>query len=170
MGCMKQSKFLFVIILTVVWIILIESYSLITIASGIFIGVCCVFFSSRFLPLKKVEGVNYKKIALYPLYLIGQIFVSAVYVIKIIFKGAKIDIVRFKTKVKNDSIRVMLADSVTLTPGSVMLELEGEEMTVLWLRERGAPEISTLDEELIAEEVMGKLEKKLILAEEEVNL
>ena len=166
---MKRGKVLLVIILTLVWIILIESYSLLTIASGIFIGGGCVFFSSRFLPLNKIKGVNFGKLASYPFYLVGQVFVSAIYVTKIIFKGAKIDIVNIKTKVKNDSIRVMLADSVTLTPGSVMLELEGEKMIVLWLRERGSPEIETLDERVVAENIMGKLERKLILAQEEVG-
>ena len=166
---MRKSKILLVIILTLVWIILIESYSLFTIASGIFIGSCCVFFSSRFLPLDRIKGVSFGRLALYPFYLVGQIFVSAVYVTKIIFKGAKIDIVNIKTNVKNDSIRVMLADSVTLTPGSVMLELEGDNMTVLWLRERGSPEVEALEEHVVVENIMGKLERKLIVAQEEVK-
>ena len=166
---MRKSKILLVIILTLVWIILIESYSLFTIASGIFIGSCCVFFSSRFLPLDKIKGVSFGRLALYPFYLVGQVFTSAAYVSKIVFKGAKIDIVKVKTNVKNDSIRVMLADSVTLTPGSVMLELDGENMTILWLRERGSPAIESLDERFIVESIMGKLQRKLIVAEEEVG-
>ena len=166
---MRKSKIVVVIILTLVWIILIESYSPFTIATGVFISGCCVFFSSRFLPLDRIKGVSFGRLALYPFYLIGQVFTSAVYVSKIIFKGAKIDIVKIKTRVKNNSIRVMLADSVTLTPGSVMLELEGETMTILWLRERGSPEIETLDAHTVAENIIGKLERKLIVGQEEVS-
>ena len=166
---MRKSKIVLVIILTLVWIILIESYSLLTIATGAFIGGCCVFFSSRFLPLERIKGVSFGRLALYPFYLIGQVFTSAAYVSKIIFMGAKIDIVKIKTIVRNNSIRVMLADSVTLTPGSVMLELEGENMTILWLRERGSPEIETLNEYTVAEKIMGKLERKLMVAQEEVS-
>ena len=165
---MRKSKIVLVIILTLVWIILIESYSLLTIASGLLIGGGCVLFSSRFLPLDSIKGVSFGRLALYPLYLVGQIFASAAYVTKIIFKGAQIDIVKIKTNVKNDSIRVMLADSVTLTPGSVMLELEGDNMTILWLRERGSPEIEALEESAVVENIMGKLERKLIVAQEEV--
>ena len=167
---MRISRVVVVIILTIVWIILIESYSPFTIATGIFISGCCVFFSSRFLPLDRIKGVSFGRLALYPFFLIGQVFTSAVYVSKIIFKGAKIDIVKVKTNVKNDSIRVMLADSVTLTPGSVMLELEGENMTILWLRQRGSPEIEPLEERYIVESIMGKLQRKLIVAQEEVGV
>ena len=166
---MRKSKIVLVIILTIVWIILIESYTLFTIASGILIGGGCVFFSSRFLPLDSIKGVSFGRLAFYPFYLVGQVFTSAAYVSKIVFKGAKIDIVKVKTNVKNDSIRVMLADSVTLTPGSVMLELEGENMTILWLRERGSPSIDTLEESFIVENIMGKLQRKLIVAQEEVS-
>ena len=166
---MRRSKILIMIILTFVWIVLIENYTWLTIASGILIGACCVFFSSRFLPLDSIKGVNFVKLASYPFYLIGQIFFSAYYVTKIIFKGAKIDIVKIKTYVKNDSIRVMLADSVTLTPGSVMLELEGDNMTILWLRERGSPEIDCLEEHVVANDILGKLERKLIIAQKEVG-
>ena len=164
---MRKSKVLLVIILTFVWIILIESVSLVTVLSGAGIGIVCVLFSSRFLPLERISGVSFGRIALYPLYLVGQVFVSAVYVTKIIFKGAKIDIVSIKTCVKNDSVRVMLADSVTLTPGSVMLELDGEDMTILWLRERGSPEIDALEKSEVSKSIMGKLEKKLLVAQEE---
>ena len=166
---MRKSKVLLVIILTLVWIILIESVSVFTVLSGIAIGSACVFFSSRFLPLKRITGVGFGKLALYPFYLVGQIFVSAVYVTKIIFKGAKIDIVNIKTRVQNESIRVMLADSVTLTPGSVMLELDGEDMTILWLRERGSEEIADMEESHVADSIMGKLERKLAVAQEEAS-
>ena len=162
---MKKSKILLVVVLAFVWMLLMESFSLPVIISGIFIGGGCVFFSSRFLPLEKIKGVNFSKIAFYPFYLIGQIFLSAAYVSKIIFKGAKIDIVKVNTKIENDSIRIMLADSVTLTPGSVMLEIEEGKMTILWLRERGAPDIESMDESDVADEIMGKLESKLIKAQ-----
>ena len=166
---MNKSHIVLVAVLTIVWAILIESFSLFTFASGLFISGCCVFFSSRFLPLDKIKGVSFGRLVFYPFYLIGQVFLSATYVGKIVFKGGKIDIVKVKTNIKNDSIRVILADSITLTPGSVMLELEGDNMTILWLREKGSPEIETIGERYIVEGIMGRLEKKLIVAQEEVG-
>ena len=162
---MKKGRIVVIIALALVWMILIESFSWIGVLSGIVIGAGCVFFSTRYLPLDKVKGVNFNKLITYPFYLIGQVFLSATYVSKIIFKGAKTDIVKIDTNIDNDSIRVMLADSVTLTPGSVILELEGSEMTVLWLRERGSPEIKDLEKNVVTEQIMGRLEKRLIKAQ-----
>jgi len=162
---MKKGRVVVVIALTLVWMILIESFSWIGLSSGIVIGAGCVFFSNSYLPLDKIKGVNFNKLITYPFYLIGQVFLSATYVSKIIFKGAKTDIVEVETNIENDSIRVMLADSVTLTPGSVILELEGSNMTVLWLRERGSPEIEKMEKNDVAEKIMGRLEKRLIKAQ-----
>ena len=163
---MKKSKIVITLALALAWCLLIESFSLIVIASGIFVGASCAFLSARFLPVNRIENVNFGKLMTYPFFLLGQIFTSAIYVSKIIFKGAKIDIVKVDTLIGNDSIRVMLADSVTLTPGSVMLHLDEEEMTILWLRPRGSPDVETLAEEEMAKMIMGKLEAKLIKAEE----
>lgn len=163
---MLRAKILLALILAAAWVVLMESHSLFTVASGLSVGGLCVLFSARFLPLAPMEGVRFGKIALYPLYLVLQIFASAAYVAKIVFKGAKIDIVSISTSVKNDAIRVMLADSVTLTPGSVMLEMDGGEMTVLWLRERGSPNVADMDRGEIAGKIMGRLEEKLIVAQD----
>jgi multicomponent Na+:H+ antiporter subunit E len=162
---MKKSKVVITLALALAWCLLIESFSLIVMASGVLVGAGCVFLSARFLPVNPIENVNFGKLITYPFFLIGQIFTSAIYVSRIIFKGAKIDIVKVDTKIGNDSIRVMLADSVTLTPGSVMLHLDEEEMTILWLRRRGSPDVEGLDKDEMARIIMGKLEDKLIKAE-----
>jgi multicomponent Na+:H+ antiporter subunit E len=162
---MKKGKIVVSLALALAWCLLMESFSLIVVTSGIFIGACCVLLSGRFLPINKIIGVNFGKLVTYPFFLLGQVFSSALYVSKIIFKGAKIDIVKVNVNITNDSIRIMLADSVTLTPGSVMLNLDGDEMTILWLRRRGSPDVETLDKEVMARQIMGKLEDRLIKAE-----
>ncbi|MCL2397821.1 MAG: Na+/H+ antiporter subunit E [Defluviitaleaceae bacterium] len=151
-----------VLALAIVWIILVENLSVITVLTGSVFGAGCVFFARRYLPLDKITGVNFNKLAMYPLFLVGQIFFSAIYVGKIIFAGARVDIVEVQTDINNDSLRVMLADSVTLTPGSLLLELEKEKMTILWLRRRDAKD----NPPDAAEQIMGKLQGKLIKAQE----
>ncbi len=39
-------------------------------------------------------------------------------------------LVRFKTNLKSDTLRVILADSITLTPGTITVTLEGEEYLI----------------------------------------
>jgi len=166
---MKKSKVVIALFLALAWMIMMESFSLLIISSGILVGAGCVFISGYFLPINKIEGVNFGKLVTYPFFLLGQIFSSAVYVSRIIIKGAKIDIVKVDTNIKNDTIRIMLADSVTLTPGSVMLDIDEEKMTILWLRQRGSPEVEELNKEEMSEKIMGKLQRKLIQAEEDAK-
>lgn len=39
-------------------------------------------------------------------------------------------LVRFRTKLKTNALRVLLANSITLTPGTITVLLEGDELTV----------------------------------------
>jgi len=160
---MSKSNIIIVLALTLVWIILVESWSFIAIITGIAIGVVCVFFAKKYLPLQRIAGVNFNKLATYPFFLLGQIFSSSIYVSKIILFGAKTDIVKVETNLKNDSLRVMLADSVTLTPGSLLLELQDEKMTILWLRPKDSPEVEQTEN--TGEQIMGKIEKRLTKAQ-----
>jgi multicomponent Na+:H+ antiporter subunit E len=160
---MSKSNIIIVLALTFVWIILMESLSVIVIVTGVAISVVCVFFGKKFLPLEKIKGVNFNKLATYPFFLLGQIFSSSIYVSRIIFFGAKTDILEVETNLENDSLRVMLADSVTLTPGSLLLELKDGKMIILWLRPKGSPEVEQTEN--AGRQIMGKLEKRLIKAQ-----
>ena len=160
---MTRGRAIVVVALTFVWIIMVENTSAIAIIVGITISVGCVFFAHRYLPLAKIKGVDFGKLATYPFFLVGQIFSSGIYVSKIILCGARTDIVQARTGLKNDSLRIMLADSVTLTPGSLLLELKGDDMTILWLRSKDDPDVEdTVD---IDKQIMGKLESKLVKAQ-----
>ena len=161
---MSKSSVVIVIVLTFVWIILVESLHPFAIITGIAIGSACVFFAKKYLPLDNIKGVNFNNLATYPFFLLGQIFSSAIYVSKIILFGAKTDILDVETCLENDSLRIMLADSVTLTPGSLLLELRGGKMTILWLRGKDAPDVAQTEN--AAQQIMGKLEKRLLKAQE----
>ena len=61
---------------------------------------------------------------------------SGYFVIKMIIKGkVRADVLQTKTELTNDTLRVILAESITLTPGSVMLDLTEDVITVLWLKD-----------------------------------
>lgn len=158
-----NKKFVYkVALLTLIWIVLREEVSLFTVAVGIGVSILCIWYSWKFLPIKTITGVNFFKLILYFFYLIGQIYVSGIYVIKIILKGkARADLVEIKTSIANDTLRVILADSITLTPGSVMLDLTDDNITVMWLRETHEPKHVDNAGDLIK----GHLEEKLLKTE-----
>jgi len=157
----KNSIYL-IILLTVIWVILCEELSVPTVAAGIVISAGCTYFYQKYLPLSKITGVDFLRLAIYPFYLVGQIYIAGFHAIKLILTEAKVDIVEVKTKITNDLLRVVLANSITLTPGTVSLEQKDETITVLWLREKtgGSGDLANADEL-----IKGKLENKLLKAQ-----
>jgi len=144
------------------WVVLSGSFSQVAVITGIVVSVCCLYFSRKYLPSNKTGKVSFLKLALYPFYLIGQIYISAFYVMKIILTGAKVDIIEADTKITNEFLRNVLSISITLTPGSIMLDLNDGRLFILWLR--GINDID-MDTESAGELIKGKLEKKLLKAQ-----
>lgn len=147
--------------LTVVWIILMEEISVLSVVLGVVTGVLVSVFSKKFLPSQEISNVNFFKLITYPFYLIGQIYVAGVAVIKIILTGSVVDIVTVKTALKSEALRVILADSVTLTPGSILLKLDKENLTLLWIRGKD----THADPDTAGELLKGALERRLLKAE-----
>jgi len=136
-----------------------EELSWAALITGIVISIFCIVYSGKFLPLKKIAHVSILKLFFYFFYLIGQIYVSGFYVIKVILTGkAHVDIVEVDTTLTNDTLRVLLADSITLTPGSVMLDMTDDKITVVWLRSLR----DTRHVDNPGEFIKGHLEEKLL--------
>jgi multicomponent Na+:H+ antiporter subunit E len=148
-----------IILLTVVWIILRESLTVMTAATGLVISVCCVLFSRRVIPLSKTEGIKPLRFIIYLFYLLGQIYIGGIMAIKLILFDAHVEIVEINTQIKNRVLRTILVNSITLVPGSVSLDLSEEKITVLWLT-KYPPDIEKADELL-----KGKLERVLLKAQ-----
>lgn len=155
---MYKNNIYSVTALILVWIILRETFSLSTVIIGAVLSVACVYFYHKYLPLKRVRNVKFLKLIFYVFYLIGQIYIAGFYVIKLIVLGAKADVIELKTKVTNESLKVLLADSITLTPGSILLDLKDENITLLCLKEKN----DTRDLEAMDDFLKGRLENQLL--------
>ena len=155
---MKRNTVYLIILFNIVWIILAENYAVWTVASGLVISIVCVLFSHKLLAVDKIANVNFLRLFLYVFYLLGQIYLAGFAAIKLIIKGARTDIVRIKTDIDNDFLRVILANSITLTPGTLTLSLNDDRLTVLWLRDR---ESAGEDLENAGDMVKGNLERQL---------
>lgn len=75
------------------------------------------------------------RLGIYLLWLIWQVVLSNLHVLKLAlsFRGGeeiRPRIVRFRTKLKTDFGKYTLANSITLTPGTVTVRIEGEVFTV----------------------------------------
>ena len=149
--------------MTVIWIILVESFAPIFLISGVIVSIVSLYFSKKCVPLKEIENVAFSKLVFFPFYLIGQVYLSSIYVMKIILVGERVDIVEIKTTLKDESLRSLLADTITLIPGAVSLDVSDDKITIAWLRKKTDP-----DPELIEnkdEILKGNLEYKLLKAQ-----
>jgi len=64
-------------------------------------------------------------------------------------------IVKVKTSLSSKTGRLILANSITLTPGTLTVETEGEHFYIHWI------DVSTQDVNLASQEIVSKFEKYL---------
>ena len=158
---MKISSIISVLSLTVIWIILTESISPINIGIGVAAGIVTTIFLKKFLPVKKIDDVYFYKLITFPFYLIAQIYVAGFQVIWVVLKGSRVGVITLKTKIKSEALRVILVDSITLTPGSVLIDLVGDDLNLLWIREKNEP----ADVETAERKLKARLEQRLMKAQ-----
>lgn len=155
------GKIVIIAMLTFVWVILSEGFSVLIVASGVLISIGCIYFTGQFLPFKGLSGVNFLRLITYPFYLIMQIYLGGFDVIRMVFMGANATIVEVKTSVDNEFLRVLLGNSISLTPGTISMDLKDETFTVLWLKSKDKP----LDFENADELIKGGMERRLLKAQ-----
>ena len=110
-------------------------------------GVCSVlavlFIVRR---MQVVDSTSYPvimpvwRLPFYLLWLAKEIIVSNIDVVRRIWSPSTISptIIRFKASQKSDVGRVLFANSITMTPGTVTLDLSGQEFEVHALTKEGA--------------------------------
>ena len=143
-----------ILLLTLIWLILSENFSVINLAAGVVISIVSVYFTHRLLLLPHIPKMRTIKFLLYPFYLIICIYISSFEVIKIIIKGGQAEVVKVETKLDTEFFRTILGNSITLTPGTILLDQKDKELTILWLKGSDT-----------GDDVKGKLEDKLLAIE-----
>jgi multicomponent Na+:H+ antiporter subunit E len=113
-------------------------------------AICCalVSWASADLLIKNFGGQNRLMKTLrflaYAPWLIYQVILSNFHVVALVINPSKIhpQIVRFKSKLKSDFSNVTLANSITLTPGTITMDIEnGNEFVVHALSKKVADDL-----------------------------
>lgn len=119
------------------WIIFNGALTLEILIFGIVIAALVFVFMCKFMDysLKKELYVYKKSISFlaYCFILIREIVKANLAIIpRILTVEEEMEpiIVKFRTKLKTDFTRMLLANSITLTPGTITIELEGDEYTI----------------------------------------
>ena len=122
--------------LLVLWLVFAGSITVSNLVLGVLISglitLFCHFFmgySSKAMlsGLKKLGSVLH-----YIGVLLLEIIKANIAVIKLVYRKEmpKPHMVRFKTKLENDTLKVLVANSITLTPGTYTVVLEGQDYAV----------------------------------------
>lgn len=125
------------IIYFLLWVLLNERLTVEIAAFGAVISLALYLFTIKFMDYSpKREWASIRKIPYalkYYFFLLKEIVLSNFTVIRFIFSAryeVEPQLVYFKTKLKGDIDRVVLANSITLTPGTITVSAEEDLMCV----------------------------------------
>jgi len=160
---MRRNAVYAFVMLTFIWLILVESFSPFAIGSGVLVSLICLLFCRKFLPLEPIRDVRFSRLLLYPFYLIKEIYVQGFCLIKmILFADVRVDMVDVQTELKSDFLRAILMASITMTPGSITLGLEEKTLTAINLSNAKDPPESAYQ---AIEKQRADMERRLIRAQ-----
>ena len=135
---LKNFFYLFTFLIAI-WLALTTTFQWQELSVGIFISlVLALFLNKNYLKLG-LPPLNIKRIIFFILY----IFVLFIEIIKANFDVAyrvihpkmpiKPGIIIIKTKLKQDIAKMILANSITLTPGTFTLDIKGDKLLIHWI-------------------------------------
>lgn len=125
------------IIFFLIWVIFNGQFTLEIAAFGVVIAGFIYWFICKFLNYNpKTDLILGKKLfqALYYVFILVKEIIKANFAVIKMIMSSKYEIepavVRFKTDLKTQAARILLANSITLTPGTITVSLEKDEYVV----------------------------------------
>ncbi len=162
-GILSTTSLGFAALLVIVWVILHEQLTPRTLLTGVLVSLFTLAFTNG-LVLKQDYCSRYaiRPFALlrYIGVLIVQIYIAGFHAMrKILTGGLNVDIVEIETSLENDFHIALLANSITLTPGTVTMEIEGQRLKVIWI------DAYTKDTDIAGTAIKGSFERMLAQAD-----
>ena len=124
------------LVLLFIWLIFAGSLTVSSLLSGVAVSALLTLFCTRFMGYRTGRFLaslgKAGRFFAYLAFLIKEIFVSNIAVLKLIYRGKEPEprLVRFKSGLKTEGGNVLVANSITLTPGTFTVSLEGDNLTV----------------------------------------
>jgi multicomponent Na+:H+ antiporter subunit E len=120
-------------------------------AMGVISSAAITVLSTRLLEVTIGPAATHPRVRLvalvpYTTWMLGRMFVSAMQVARIVLDPRvppQPGIARFRTELVSPAARAMLANSITLVPGTMTLEMEGDEITIHAFTPDAADDLAT---------------------------
>lgn len=146
--------------LSVLWLLLSGHYTLLLISYGLLSVVLVVLLALRMDVIDR-EGqplhLDLKALFTYWVWLLKEIFVSNIYVCRLIINPAmpiSPTVIALRSSQSTDLARVIFANSITLTPGTVAIDIDGD-----------ITEVHALTEELARSLLAGSMDSRVTALE-----
>ncbi len=144
--------------LAVIWLLLSGHYTLLLISFGL-LSVALVVLLALRMDVVDHEGhplhLNSKALVIYWCWLLKEIFVSNIYVCRLILSPAmpiSPTVIALRSSQSSDLARVIFANSITLTPGTVTIDVDGDITEVHAITEDAAKSLlqGSMDDKVTA--------------------
>lgn len=123
------------VLLLAMWFILFEEFNWLVLLSGIIVTILVIIFTDRFLLRGNYERsyiIGLGTLAKYGVLLVIEIFKAGFGVIPTILTGdADVQTVTYHTPLEDELLIDILANSITLTPGTVTIDKKGKKLLIL---------------------------------------
>lgn len=132
---------------TGIWIVLSESTSLVDLLTGFLFSIIAIFFTNQYLletDYLDAYGIPLSVVFRYSSYLFFQIYSSGLLAILKIIKGeSRVKIIDYESCISDDLGISLLANAITLTPGTVTIDKEGRHLKILSFQDESSFSTST---------------------------
>lgn len=144
-------------VLVLVWAVWKESCSLRTIVEGVVLSGLAIFVTNRYLLKARYEEVfrlNPVTALRYVVVLLGEIFRSGVHAMHVTLTGRiNVGVVDLPSEITDPFRGVLVANAITLTPGTVTIDHKQGTFKVIWI------ECLTTNPDEAAEMIKGSFER-----------
>lgn len=138
------------IALLILWLIF-GGVSVTSLVLGVTVSALITLFAMKFMGYSSAHTLALLKksvlILRYIIFLLKEIVEANLCVIRLVYSKREMEplLVRFNAGLKTDPARVLVANSITLTPGTITVELDGDELLVHALDRTMDLDVESLD-------------------------
>jgi len=119
---------------TIIYVILNENLNWLTASLGVASGVSAIWLTNKILEIDYVKmfRINFWLVLVYFWVIIRDTYVSGFDVIIRTFKGkVEPNFIEYRSDLKNEFLTVLLANAITMPPGAITVDRDGDDMTIL---------------------------------------
>jgi len=115
-------------------VVLSESFSLLTVVLGILSGGAAIWLTNKILDIDYVEmfHIDLWLVLTYFWIIVRDTYVVGFAVIVRMFKGEiKPNFIEYRSNLNDEFLTVLLANAITMPPGAITVDRDGDDMTIL---------------------------------------